>query len=536
MTTRPLLSGPITLSAARAKSSNVLHALAYPQQKEDFYERIERHRPLLAHVVAHHLGTESTEIDISPQEYWRHGSFNLCVPTRVDVDRSVKPAVPEFVFLRFPLPYRVGEATNPGNSDEKVNCEAATYAWLQENCPSVPIPKLYGFGLSTNQRFTNLDLLPWWSRWFRQARSYFLAAFGFRQPSRYVCHGSSRFADLDIGYLLIETITSGEMLSDSWDEKCNDVRLQENLQRDLARIMLSLASVSLPRIGTFRLDGKGYLHLDNRPLSVQSTIQENEGIPLGISRYTTFSTVNDFVLYHLAAFDNRLLYQPNAITSREDACYQMTSLAAAKTIFPQLFRKDLGNGPFVFALTDLHRSNIFVDEDWNITCIIDLEFACSLPIEFLQPPYWLGGGLIDEIEPVEFAPKHAGFLEHLKREEQLQNHRRDAEPLSSIMQQAWTNGAFWVTLAVRDPIAFTTIFYDRVLPDYFSFSSEELKKADYNFFARLWRRDISGIVDQKLQDQNRYLETLKEVFTNTSSAAIHFPPLLRPRGGDGGPR
>lgn len=327
-------------------------------------------------------------------------------------------------------------------------------------------------------------------------------------------HRSSGFADLDVGYLLIETITTGEMLSESWDEKHNDLRLQENLQRGLARIMLSLASLSLPRIGTFRLDGKGYLHLDNRPLSVQFAVQENEGVLLDISRNTTFSRVNDFVLHHLTAFDNRLLYQPNAIVSRDDGWYQMTSLAAAKTIFPQLFRKDLDNGPFVFALTDLHRSNIFVDEDWNISCIIDLEFACSLPIEFLQPPYWLGGKLIDEIEPMEFAPKHAAFLEHLKREEQLRNYRRDAEPLSSIMQQAWTKGAFWVTLAVKDPIAFTGIFYDRVLPGYFSFSPEELNKADYGFFARLWRRDAHDIVDRKLRDRNRYLERLKEVFTD----------------------
>lgn len=156
MTTRNLLSGPVTLSAAEAKSSNVLHALAYSQQKQDFYKRIESRRPLLADVVAHHLGTKSTDIAISWQEFWRHGSFNLCIPARVDVGRSVKPTLPQFVFLRFPLPYRVGEATRPGNSDEKVNCEAATYAWLQENCPSVPIPKLYGFGLSTNEKVSAL--------------------------------------------------------------------------------------------------------------------------------------------------------------------------------------------------------------------------------------------------------------------------------------------------------------------------------------------------------------------------------------------
>ncbi|KID72919.1 uncharacterized protein G6M90_00g004750 [Metarhizium brunneum] len=512
MTTRNLLSGPVTLSAATAKSRNVLHALEYPQQKEDFYKRMETHRPLLADLVAHHLGTKPPDVTISSQDYWRHGSFNLCIP--VHVNPSAKPKPPQLVLLRFPLPYRVGEALRPGNSDEKVNCEAATYAWLQENCPSVPIPQLYGFGLSTNQRFTNLDFLPWWSRWFQQARRYFLATFGFRQPSRYVCHPSSRFADLDIGYLLIQTITSGEMLSESWDEKHDDARLQDNLQRSLARIMLSLASVPLARIGAFRLDNNGYLQLDNRPMNVMFAMHENEGIPLDISRHTTFSSVDDFVLQHLAAFDNRLLYQQNAITSRDDAWYQMTSLAAARAIFPQMFRRDFCNGPFVFTLTDMHRSNIFVDEDWNVTCIIDLEFACSSPIEFLQPPYWLGGGLIDEIEPTEFAPKHSAFLELLKREEQLHNYQRNAEPLSCIMRQAWINGAFWVTLAVKDPVAFTEIFYDRILPSYFSYSPEELSNADYRFFARLWRPNISDIIDKKLQDRDTYLERLNAVFTD----------------------
>ncbi|RDA93520.1 hypothetical protein CP533_4006 [Ophiocordyceps camponoti-saundersi (nom. inval.)] len=514
MTTRNLLSGPVTLSTAEAKSRNVLHALAYPQQKEDFYKRMESHRPLLADIVAHHLGTKPTDILISSQEYWRNGSFNLCIPARVDAGPSVMSILPQFVILRFPLPYRVGEATRLGNSDEKVNCEAATYAWLQENCPSVPIPKLYGFGLSTNQRFTNLNLLPWWSRCFQRARRYFLAAFGFQHPSQYVCHRSSSLAGLGIGYLLIETITTGEMLSESWDEKQNDPRLQENLQRGLARIMLSLASIDLPRIGAFRLDGKGCLHLDNRPLNIQFTMHENEGIPLDIHRRTTFSRVTDLVHSHLTAFDNRLLHQPNAIDSRDDGCYQMTSLAAARTIFPQLFRKDLDSGPFVFSLTDLHRSNIYVDEDWNVSCIIDLEFACSLPIEFLQPPYWLGGKLMDEIEAIEFAPKHAEFVDHLKREEQLHSYRGNAEPLSSIMQQAWTNGAFWVTLAVRDPIAFTEIFYERVLPGLFSLSSEELNNANHEFFARLWHRDALGILDRKLQDRDRYLKRLREAFVD----------------------
>lgn len=152
MTTRNLLSGPITLSAATRRDRNTLHTLDYPQQREAFYNRIEGYRSLLADVVAHHLGIKPAETIISPQEYWVHGSFNLCVPVLVEVDSSSPSKVPQFVTLRFPLPYRVGEATNPGNSDEKINTEAATYAWCQQNCPTVPIPQLYGFGLSTNKR------------------------------------------------------------------------------------------------------------------------------------------------------------------------------------------------------------------------------------------------------------------------------------------------------------------------------------------------------------------------------------------------
>ncbi len=158
MTTRDLLSGPITLSAAKLKSSNVLHALRFPLQKPEFYARIERQRHLLSHLVAHHLNTNLASVTISGQEYWLHGSFNLCVPVLVD-NAAADPVLPQYVMVRFPLPYRVGEATNPGNADEKIRTEAATYAWIHQNCPDVPIPRLFGFGLSTKQR-ASLHIQP----------------------------------------------------------------------------------------------------------------------------------------------------------------------------------------------------------------------------------------------------------------------------------------------------------------------------------------------------------------------------------------
>lgn len=34
---------------------------------------------------------------------------------------------------------------------KKIRCEAGTYAWMQKNCPDIPIPRLYGFATSTGE-------------------------------------------------------------------------------------------------------------------------------------------------------------------------------------------------------------------------------------------------------------------------------------------------------------------------------------------------------------------------------------------------
>jgi hypothetical protein len=77
------------------------------------------------------------------------GSFNVCVP--VSINHSVDNARKR-VLIRFPLPYKVGESYCPGNSDEKLRCEAAAFLWLQENCSrAVPLPQLSGFGFPSGQ-------------------------------------------------------------------------------------------------------------------------------------------------------------------------------------------------------------------------------------------------------------------------------------------------------------------------------------------------------------------------------------------------
>ncbi|KAF2021873.1 hypothetical protein BU24DRAFT_417506 [Aaosphaeria arxii CBS 175.79] len=513
MATLELLSGPITFSEAIQRRTNVVHQLEYPRLQRAFFQRLQNDRHLIQNIVAHHLGADPKNCDVLSPEHWRHGSFNVCVPVRVD---SPDPGLPISVMVRFPLPYRVGEGTHPGNADEKLRCEAATYAWLQEHCPSVPIPHLYGLGLATGQQLTHVDHLPWWSRWSHGFQRRFRTLLGYQRPTRYIPHNSSVLSTLGLGYLVIETIpdTEGSMLSNSWEDKRGDDRLQSNLKRGLARILLSLAAIPLPRIGAFRLDDAGYVHLDNRPLNAEIIMQENEGFPIIIPRDQTYTRADDFILATLDAFHNRLLHQPNAMSDEFSGQFELAAILAARGVLPPMLQKDLRSGPFVCSLTNLHRSNIIVDDDWNITRIIDLEFACSWPIEFQHPPYWLGGQRADVLDDISFDPHHNQFVRILEELEEQGEFPaiRSPRKLSAIMRYTWASGTFWLTLGLQNPMMFATTFWFGILAVHLGLRIEYTN--DFTMLANL--SGASDFMDARLQENDEYSRTLHRIFTRNT--------------------
>ncbi|EGE82636.2 hypothetical protein BDDG_05580 [Blastomyces dermatitidis ATCC 18188] len=318
------------------------------------------------------------------------GSFNVCILVTIDTwkDRQQQG---QRVLLRFPLPYRVGEDFRPGNGDEKIRCEAGAYAWLEE----------------TDQMCQFHDL-----------------------PSRYYRHSNrtqtSQDGVMGAGYLLIECIDQdGEtMLSNTWLEKQNDIKLRTNLFRDLSRIF-------------------------NRPLSIEIQQLENEKIPTHIPRDYTYSTVESYVMDMLAIHDSQLQNQPNAVNNLEDCASQMSALAAMRTIFPLFFQQKFRRGPFTFTLTDLHQSNIFVDDNWHISRLVDLEWACSRPIEMVEMPYWLTNKGVDEIDAEEYNTIRMELMAALETEETkrsssagLADIGRSIPGLPATMEQVWASGTF----------------------------------------------------------------------------------------------
>jgi len=69
-----------------------------------------------------------------------------------------------------------------------------------------------------------------------------------------------------------------------------------------------------------------------------------------------------------------------------------------RALLPRFFTTQSDSGPFVLSLPDLHKSNIFVDDDWNVTGVIDLEFAPVVPQEMVMAPAWLTDCGVDELE------------------------------------------------------------------------------------------------------------------------------------------
>jgi len=143
---RQLLRKEVTYSDVKDEELNVLHQLGYHAEQTTFFAHLSNNHDWMKDVVSHHLGLKSSaECVVADPKDWLHGSFNVCIPIKIICWQG------KYVLMRFPLPYRLGEAFRPGNCDEKIRCEAASYAWLERRCPNIPIPKCYGFALSTGE-------------------------------------------------------------------------------------------------------------------------------------------------------------------------------------------------------------------------------------------------------------------------------------------------------------------------------------------------------------------------------------------------
>lgn len=359
------------------------------------------------------------------------------------------------------------------------------------------------------------------TRIFQSMRRRVVKWLGYPVPTRYVPDSVKGVTTLKTGYLLIEYIPSSkaQMLSKTWATKRNDVKLRQNLFRGLSRTLLALARIPLPRIGSFVLDDKGYLSLSNRPLALGIHYLENEHIPVDIPRQMTHTAADSFINDLLAMQESRFRHEPNAVNNITDACYQASVLTMMRSVWPCFFRRDLLRGPFFFSLTDLHQSNIFVDDDWNLKCIIDLEWAYSLPVEMIHPPSWLSNQVLQQINLNEYEPLHEEFMSVFEEEEQAL-HPKSQPPISlhSILQQGLEKGTIWCSYALLCPGAFHDLFYNKIQPMFTRCHRDE--ESFFMITMHYLTFNAINFLEDKVQEKEQYDQTLRKAFEKPSNADI----------------
>lgn len=166
-------------------------------------------------------------------------------------------------------------------------------------------------------------------------------------------------------------------------------------------------------------------------------------------------------------------------------------------------------------LTDLHQSNIFVDKDWHITSLVDLEWACTRPIEMLRTPTWLTNNAVDEVaeDAQDYDLMRGEFINILAAEEQKLGITASAgcrQPLSTVMKEGWEIGTFWYTLALAGPTGLFTVFYKQIQPRFLKNCPEH--DAFEQIMPWYWAQDWVNIAAKKLSDRRQYDIKLQNAF------------------------
>ena len=154
VTSLPLLRGTTTLEAALASINDMILEISYSQNKKDFFFNLFNHRSDNEALVVRHLDLSTTEVcRIGKVERWMCGNFDMCIPVYVDAWIRCPG---NRVLIISPLPYKLGGSQYPGNVEEKLRCEAATFVWIKDHCPDIHIPYLWGFGFPCGQSVGSL--------------------------------------------------------------------------------------------------------------------------------------------------------------------------------------------------------------------------------------------------------------------------------------------------------------------------------------------------------------------------------------------
>lgn len=140
----------VTFEDAKKLDLNVIQHHEQVALATQLYGHLWSNRKTIATIIKQQLGLENEALcRVALPKLWIRGGFNVCIPVEVKSRHFSKT-----VIMRCPMPFKLGESSYPGTVEEKLRAEVGAYAWLQENCPDIRIPQLYGFRIADHHVWT----------------------------------------------------------------------------------------------------------------------------------------------------------------------------------------------------------------------------------------------------------------------------------------------------------------------------------------------------------------------------------------------
>ena len=519
-------SGRYTLESALETEASFLVSVDDTKSLTALLVALWDRRDAIAAAAKSHLGLGwRDDCRVMPMDAWVCGGFNTCV--LVEVHRGSKAmggsSAPhsrsQYVF-RVCMPHTLAESQCPGTVDEKMRCEVAAYAWIEEHCAEIRTPELIGFGFTGGPRFTHVRYLPWYARWFHYVRKGVRRALGRPLLTNYKrCHAVAD-SPLGLGYLLLEHIgaDTGRPLSATWPQQQarqqqrepasnHELLRRHNLYRSISRIMLSLAGLPQPRIGSFCFDpADGTVSLGNRPLMCATVQLESAGARRTIPPGQTYDRADVYAADVLALQDSHFLANPHAVRDTKDARERLAMRTLWRTVARGFAQRDArpGNIPQL----DLAVGNLVVDDDWNVTCLLGLDWMAVLPTPALAVPHWLTGCKLHQIRGARYDAYDSARRVFLEVMRQQQPAAGNAVALAQVLEGSWQSRAVWFWASLRSTSAWVFLFEDHILPFFAPGTTvSQIAKA-----ASFWDADVDTVVERKLADEAQYQAELRQLF------------------------
>lgn len=271
---------------------------------------------------------------------------------------------------------------------------------------------------------------------------------------------------IESAYLLLEYISPATgRLSETWLEYINDAKRRANLYKDMSRMMVSLARLPQPHIGSFRFNtADGTISLSGRPMFCSMMLFENGGTPHSIQPGETYNCTDAFASDLLSLHDNHFIHDPHTVRGEDDARERMAIRALLRTVMHYFILLEKRSGPFPVQFTDLRQRNIFVDDQWNVTCLIDLEWISALPVELFSVPYWITNCSIDEIVGDQykvFYSERRKFVDIMEQQIDATTATQQSFSILDLMKRNWDSKAVWFWTCLRSISGWLFVFEDQ---------------------------------------------------------------------------